>query len=334
MAKADEIAVAVVGAGGWGRNHVRVFSRLRGARLHVVCDRDEKVLDGVRRDYPSTQTTSSFEEVIGSPDVQAVVLATPAPLHARMAIAALAAGKHVFVEKPFALTEEEATSIIQAKGPKQTLMVGHLLLFHPVVEKLKQLLASGELGEVRYIYTQRLNLGVVRRDESAWWSLAPHDISTILHLLEEEPVEVQAQGASYITPGVHDVTFANLRFPSGRIAHIHVSWLDPHKERKLVIVGTKKMAVFDDMEPTEKLRLYDKTAELNRSYQQYADWITIRSGDIVIPNVRAAEPLILECTHFIECIKNGTDPITGGESGRRVTRILAQVDAALSRSSK
>jgi predicted dehydrogenase len=328
----EQTNVCVVGAGGWGRNHVRTFATMQGSLLRAVCDSDPKIQALIGRQYPTVNVTGEFGDVLTDASIQAVVIATPAPNHAEMAERALEAGKHVFVEKPLALTVAEADRVLAAKPPGRTLMVGHLLLFHPVVQRLKDMIRAGELGDVLYIYTQRLNLGVVRRDENAWWSLAPHDISLVLHFFDEEPIEISAMGACYLQPDVEDVVFAALRFPSGRVAKIHVSWLDPHKERKVVVVGSSKMAVFDDMAPAEKLRIFDKGVHVNQPYEHYSEWITIRSGDVVSPSIRQVEPLAVECRHFLDCIHAGTEPLTGGDSGRRVTAVLEQVQRQLDRS--
>jgi predicted dehydrogenase len=322
--------IAVIGAGAWGRNHVRTFAGIKDCCLAAVCDSRSAALDWVRTSYPMVQTQQDVARIFADPEIEAVVLAVPAPLHASLAREAILAGKHVLVEKPFTLTVSEAEDLLALpRRNGQVLMVGHLLLFHPVVVRLKQMIQSGELGEIRYVYCQRLNLGVVRRDENAWWSLAPHDISVLLHLFDEVPNRIVATGAGFLQTQVEDVVFASLQFPSGRIGQIHVSWLDPHKVRQLVVVGSKKMAVFDDMEPSEKLRIYDKCAMLNENPLDFAGWITLRFGDVLIPSIRMVEPLSEECRHFIHCIRSGELPVTSAETALPVIKVLEEASLQL-----
>jgi len=317
------INVAVVGAGAWGKNLVRNFAGVNGATLYAVCDRDEKRLAAMRALYPKARTTCDIREIVSDASVHAVVIATDAPLHYEHACAALAAGKHVYVEKPMCQSAAQAQAIAeQVRSSGLKFMVGHLLLYHPAVMKLKKLIDSGELGTIYYMYTQRLNLGVVRSNENAWWSLAPHDISVINHLYGAAPERVSAQGNCYLQPGIEDVVFATLYFADGRLAQIHTSWLDPHKMRRMTIVGSQKMVTFDDMEPAEKIRVYDKGATANRAVNSYADAITLREGDISIPYVDSAEPLKLECQHFIDSITSGREPRSDVLDGLAVVRVL------------
>ena len=318
-----EIGLAVVGAGGWGKNLVRNFAAAKGARLAWCCDLNEGILKRLAPQVPGTRMTTRVEEVFASPDVDAVAIATDAPTHYLMARQALEAGKHVYVEKPLTLEAATSRELIRIAGKRgKQIMVGHLLLYHPAVDKIEELLASGALGDIYYMYTQRLNLGVVRKDESAWWSLAPHDVSVILHLFGEVPGTVSARGESYLQPGVQDVVFVNLHFPDRRMAQIHVSWLDPHKMRKMTIVGSKKMVVFDDMEAAEKIKIYDKGADLRPDYASYHEAITLRQGDIYLPRIDMAEPLARECQHFVDCARENRRPRTSGEEGLRVVRVL------------
>jgi predicted dehydrogenase len=241
----------------------------------------------------------------------------------------LLADKDVLVEKPLALTTQEAEEIVEvAERRKRILMVGHLLIYHPVVDRLKEMIVSGEIGKVLYIYTQRVNLGVIRQDENALLSFAPHDLSVILYLLEEEPFEVSAHGESYIQKGIEDVVFLSLRFADGRLANIHLSWLDPHKLRKITIVGSKKMVVFDDMEASDKLKIYDKGV-VNPSYSTYGEYLSLRFGDITIPNIKMMEPLRAEAEHFIQCIDSRKEPKTGGRDGLKVVKILMAAQESL-----
>ncbi|GAB4336200.1 MAG: Gfo/Idh/MocA family oxidoreductase [Candidatus Abyssubacteria bacterium] len=316
------LKVGIVGAGDWGRNLVRVFHQIKDVKLAWCCDADPKRCEAVAQNFPGVTLTGRYEDLVEDPDVAAVVVASSAITHYPFAKAALESGKHVYVEKPLALNPshaDEMVALAESKGLK--LMVGHLLLYHPAVAHLKRLVSSGELGEVYYIYSQRVNLGRIRQDENALWSFAPHDISVILHLLEQVPVSVSARGESYLRRGVEDVVFVNLKFQNRKMAQLQLSWLDPHKVRKITIVGSKKMVVFDDVESTEKLKIFDKGA-VNVTYESYGDSITLRFGDISIPHIRMTEPLRAECQHFVDCILNNTRPLTDGSDGARVVRIL------------
>jgi predicted dehydrogenase len=315
--------VAVIGAGSWGKNLVRNFASAKGAALAVVCDREESRLAALRASYPQTKFTRDSAGVFGDPSIGAVVIATDAPTHFELAKAALEAGKHCYVEKPMCQSAAEADKLAAlAERLSLKLMVGHLLLYHPAVAKLKSLIDSGELGDIYYMYTQRLNLGVVRSNENAWWSLAPHDVSVINHLFSAAPARVSAQGQCYLQKGIEDVVFATLYFADGRLAQVHTSWLDPHKMRRMTIVGSQKMVTFDDMEPSEKVWIYDKGATANLSYSSYGELITLRQGDIYIPKLDTTEPLKLECQHFVDCVVNGTPVRTGGRDGAAVVKVL------------
>ena len=314
------VRVGVIGYGYWGPNLVRNFNRL--ADLKICCDLDDGNLAKIRGLYPGVSTCKDYDDMLGA-DIDAVVIATSAPSHYALAKKALAAGKHVFVEKP--ITLETATAeelVVLAESKRLTLMVGHLLEYHAAVNAVKNYIESGELGDVRYVYTQRLNLGKVRQDENALWSLAPHDISVILYLLGEEPDEVTCRGESYLTEGVQDVVFATLHFGSGKLANVHVSWLDPHKMRKLTVVGTKKMLVFDDMESTDKIWIYDRGVGDGEGYLSYGEDVRLRFGDITIPFVPMVEPLATECQHFLDCVESGAAPRSDGRDGLRVLKVL------------
>jgi len=323
--------VAIVGAGAWGRNLVRAFSRLGDGTLAVVCDTDPRSLASAAGVAPGARRLASFDEALSS-GVDAVVVATPSPTHHRLALAALEAGKHVLVEKPLALSSRDAEQLAgEARRRGLVLMVGHLLLYHPAVRRMRELIDAGELGEVHYLYSQRVNLGQVRKDENALWSLAPHDIAVMLFLLGEEPAEVSAVGGAYLQPGIPDVVFLNARFQRDRMAQVQLSWLDPHKIRKTTVVGSRKMVVFDDMESAEKLRVYDKGVDRNPKAVSYNEFLTLRWGDILIPKVRMEEPLLVECRHFLECVREGKTPISGAEQGLAVVRILEAAQVSLDR---
>lgn len=331
---AATVRTAVVGCGYWGKNLVRNFAGL--SDLRVCCDPSPAIQARLRADYPGVRVTGSYAEVVADPEVQAVVLATPPRMHAEMAIAALEAGKHVFVEKPLAMSVAEGEAMVRAADQAGLiLMVGHLLEYHPAVEYLKGMIGRGELGDVLYCYSQRVNLGKLRSDENALWSLAPHDISVMLYLMDESPEEVHATGQAFLQPGIEDVVFVTLKFASGRVGHIQVSWLDPHKERRLTVVGSRKMVVFDDMEPREKVRIYDQGVDRRSAeegtYSSYAELLTLRDGDIVIPQIRGGEPLAMECTEFLTAIRTGVPPRSDGRDGLRVLKVLESAQQSLER---
>ncbi len=327
MSADGRATVAVAGLGPWGANLARNFNEL--ARLAWVCDPSPERLEAAAARYPATRATSSFDELLADDAVEAVVVATPVPTHAELARRALAAGKHVFVEKPMALGADDAEALVAlAEERGLALLPGHLLLYHPGVLKLKELVDAGELGQVLYVYGNRQNLGTIRQDENALWSLGVHDLSVILFLLDEEPSEVLARGESFLKPGVEDVVFCHLRFPSGKAAHMHLSWLDPHKMRRMTVVGTEKMAVFDDMELDRKVTVYDSAAE--PSLRSYGEWST-RTGDVYSPRVPNAEPLRLECEHFLGLVRGESDRLAAARAGLGVVRALEQLQASLER---
>lgn len=324
------IEVAVVGVGGWGKNLARNYFQVPGANLHTICDLDDAKLEVMRSQYPGVRTTTSYDDVLANEEVDAIVIATTGPTHYRLTRMAIEAGKDVYVEKPFVLEVDQAQELLDlADANDRVLMVGHLLEYHPVVTKLKAMIESGELGDVYYVYSQRLNLGTVREDENALWNFAPHDISSILYLLGKEPVDVSARGQDYLQRDVEDVVFLTMSFADNTMAHIHVSWLDPHKVRKLTIVGSDKMAVFDDLESAEKLKVYDKGAKLSQDYDTFAEYIGLRFGDITIPHVKVGEPLREECLHFIDCVVTRKRPLSDGRDGLRVVKVLDAAQRSL-----
>jgi predicted dehydrogenase len=323
----EPVRVGVVGLGYWGPNLARNFNGLAESELAWICDGSAEQLERIADRFPAARTTEELDELLGDPELDAVAIATPVPTHAALARRCLAAGKHVFVEKPLAQSVAEADEVVaDARTHNRTLMVGHLLEYHPGLERLKQLVDSGELGDVHYIYGNRLNLGKLRADENALWSLGAHDVSVLLRLAEEEPSECHAFGESYMRDGVEDVVFCYLRFPSGLAAHLHLSWLDPHKERRFTVVGSRRMATFDDMALEGKLTVYDKGFE--QDYRNYGEYIA-RSGDVWSPSVPNDEPLRLECRHFVQCVREGSQPRSDGESGRRVVRVLEELQRSL-----
>jgi predicted dehydrogenase len=312
-------SIGVVGLNYWGPNLVRNFDDL--ADLAWVCDLDPKHLQPSAARYPDAKATERYDDLLADDSLDAVVIATPVPTHYALAKQALEAGKHVFVEKPPAMRAIEMNELVSLAGDKDlVLMPGHLLLYHPAVLKLKELIDAGELGDVLCVYGNRVNLGIVRANENALWSLGVHDLSVILYLLDEDPEMVTAQGSASIHPGVEDVVFCFLRFPSGKIAHMHLSWLDPHKMRKMTVVGREKMVVFDDMEPERKVTVYEKRAGSSGE---------LFSGDISIPKISTAEPLRLECAYFLELIDGKHDRGKVARDGARVVRALEMLTESL-----
>src|SRR3954449_6178545 len=320
--------IGVVVLGYWGPNLARNFDRLPGAELRWICDQSQEARERWAVSFPDARSSGDLDELLEDPELDAVVVATHVPSHAALAVRALSAGKHCFVEKPLAQSVAEADQVLAAaREAGRVLMVGHLLEYHPGVEKLKEIADSGELGDIFYLYSNRLNLGVLRPDENALWSLGAHDVSVLLHLAGgEEPSECQARGESYMQAGIEDVVFCFLRFPSGLAAHLHLSWLDPHKERRFTVVGSRRMATFDDMDLERKVTVYDKG--FDEAVGSYGEYIT-RSGDIWSPRVPAVEPLRVECEHFVACVRDGRTPRSDGNSGLRVVRVLEALQQSL-----
>ena len=319
-----EAQIACIGGGSWGQNLIRNFHRLNALRL--ICDSDRTRAEHFKALYPETGFTDSIDRALEHPEVRAVAIATPAETHGRVVHQALLADKDVFVEKPLCLSLEEAKQLIDlASERRRVLMVGHLLWYHPAILKLKELIEEGKLGRIRYLYSNRLNLGKIRREENILWSFAPHDISVILGLLGEMPVAVDAQGGNYLHDRISDVTVSVLSFSSGVKAHVFVSWLHPFKEQKLVVVGDRQMAVFDDVAEKQKLVLYPH--------------VIFWRGRIPVANkaqarpvaVDCVEPLRAECEHFLECVRTRSAPRTDGEEGMRVLTVLQQCQRALER---
>jgi predicted dehydrogenase len=324
---APPLTIGVAGLGYWGPNLARNFAAVPGVALRYLCDPNEAARERLARAHPGARGVSRLETLLEDPDLDAVVLATPVPTHAELAVRVLGAGKHCFVEKPLAQSVADAQRAVDAaQRSGRILMVGHLLEYHPGVRMLKELARDGELGEIYYIYGNRLNLGKLRADENALWSLGAHDVSVVLHLADEEPEEVAAHGHAYVQPGVEDVVFCFLRFASGLVAHLHLSWLDPHKERRFTVVGSRRMATFDDMELERKLTVYDKG--FDQDARTYGEYIT-RSGGSFSPRVPNGEPLRDECEHFVQCIRQGRQPRSDGASGLRVVRVLERLQRSL-----
>jgi predicted dehydrogenase len=328
----EPVRIGVVGLGYWGPNLARNFDALPEAELRYVCDASEEARERWGAQFSEARAVGELDELLGDPELDGVAIATHVPTHAGLAKRVLEAGKHCFVEKPLAQSVSEAEEVVEAaRDSGQVLMVGHLLEYHPGLDKLKEIADSGDLGQIHYIYSNRVNLGKIRADENALWSLGAHDVSVVLRLAGEEPEELSAVGESYMREGVEDVVFCYLRFPSGLAAHLHLSWLDPHKERRFTVVGSKRMATFDDMEIERKVTVYDKG--FDQSFSSYGEYIA-RSGDVWSPRVPNEEPLRIECRHFLERVRDGAEPRSGGESGLRVVRVLEGLQRSLEESSR
>lgn len=332
----EPVRIAQVGIGYWGSNLLRNFWNLESADLQIVCDQDGDTLQKAGSSRPELTLTDRYEDLLENDQIEAVAIATQTPLHFSMARAALEADKHVFVEKPMAETGEQARELVRlARERDRRLMVGHLLLYHPAFRYVEDRIRNGDLGEVYYLYTMRVNLGIVRQQENALQSLAPHDLSVALQFLDAEPRAVSAQGQSFLQEDVEDVTFATVYFENGQMAHLHTSWLDPHKIRKVTVVGDEQMAVIDDMASSEKVRLYDKGVDVPTEtpidYASFEEAMSIRTGNITIPPIEMEEPLRLECAHFLECVREGREPRTDGPNGRIVVEMLEAAQQSLQR---
>lgn len=325
------IGVGVIGAGYWGPKHIRNFSSLPDANMVCVADPDPMRLAAVESQYPHLSLSTNYRDMLARPDIDAVVVATPVRTHLTITREALRARKHVLVEKPLAASEEEGQELVDLADVKGCLlMVGHTFLYHPAVRVLRDLVQRGDLGEIYYAHAQRLNLGLIQRDINVVWDLAPHDISILMYVLDADPEQVSARGHSHVQPGIEDVADLDLLF-AGRVhASIHLSWLDPNKVRHITIVGSRRMAVYDDVQTLEKIRVYDKGVEAPPRESEFGQFqLSYRYGDITIPHLAGHEPLRLECTHFLECIKTGATPLTDGYHGLKVVRVLESAQASL-----
>ena len=328
------VRLGVVGLNYWGPNLARNFDRLPGCELAYCCDLDEAVLDRHRPAFPGSAFTRDLDDLLGDETLDAVVIATSVPTHAALAVRALEAGKHVFVEKPLALTVADAHRVSDLATERGLIaLVDHLLVYHPGLQRVKDLIDEGALGDrTFYMYGNRQNLGIVRPDENALWSLGPHDISVMIWLAGERPSEVAAWGTSYLQPGVEDVVFGHVRFPSGVSGHLHLSWLDPHKMRKMTVIGSERMVVFDDMETERKVTIYDKGPIIHTA--TYGEYIQVRSGDIHIPKIDGTEPLRRVCEHFVDCVANGTPPMSDAVAGVAVVEVLEAMTQSMANSGR
>ena len=328
-----EIRIGVVGCGYWGPNHIRVFSALRGlgARMVLAADREAARREHIAGLYPWVRLEIEAEAVLDSPDVDAVVIATPVHTHYEFARRALAAGKHVLVEKPFVTEVEQGQHLIDVAGRNgRVLMTGHTFEYTAAVNKMRDMLAEGMLGDVLYVRSERVNLGLFQKDINVLWDLAPHDVSILIYTLQRVPTHVAATGSAHVTRGVEDVVILTMEFGPAVMANVIVSWLDPRKVRQMTVVGNRKMLVYDDLSANEKIRIYDKGVEGPKHYDSFGEFqYSYRYGDIVTPMLKEAEPLRVECEHFLDCIRRGATPRSSGESGLQVTRVLAAAQRSL-----
>ncbi len=326
------LKVGIVGCGYWGPNLLRNFSQLSDSDVVRCADLSEDRLAHMKTLYPDVQATRDHNELIGSDDIDAVVIATPPKTHVDIAMKALEAGKHVFVEKPLATSVADSEKLVKtAKEKNLVLMVGHTFVFTAAVNKIKDLIDSGELGDILYINTTRVNLGLFQENINVVWDLAPHDISILNYVLDSMPEGVAAHGHAYIRKNVEDVAFLYFKYPGSIMAHVHVSWLNPNKIRKTTVVGSKKMLVYDDISSLEKIRIYDKGVDVPAHYETFGEFqLSYRFGDIFIPKLDDSEPLKIECQHFIDCINNGETSRSSGQHGLDVVRVIEAANRSLS----
>jgi predicted dehydrogenase len=328
--------LGIIGLGYWGPNYARVLRELDASTLAWACDARPETLDLMRARYPDVRLTTDHEEMLADPGLDAVVVATPTSTHVDLTLSALAAGKHVLCEKPLAFTVAECDRVIAAaEQAGRVLMVGHTFIFNPAVRRMKEFVAAGEIGGIRYCHAARTGLGPIRDDVNALWDLAPHDVSIILHLFDREPLAVTAAGESYLREGTQDVVFVTLRLEDHILANIHLSWIDPYKTRRITVIGEQRMLVFDDVVTDEKLRLYDRGASYEASAErargaEYGEYKAIvRDGDILIPRVAPTEPLKEQAAHFLHCCEHGLEPETNGAAARRVVAVLEAASGSL-----
>lgn len=320
----EPISVGVVGCGYWGPNLIRNFKALHACRLKTICDASEERLAHLKGLYPDVEGVTDYCHMLQDEQLDAIVVATPVRFHFAIARASLLAGKHTFIEKPMAASVAECEELVDiAKQKGLTLMIGHTFLYSSPVQKMVEIIRNGDIGEIRYINSRRLNLGLFQKDINVAWDLAPHDIAIILHILDEFPISVNCQGNANVTPGIEDVTNLSLIFKNKRFATIQSSWLEPRKVREMTIVGTRRMILYDDVQTLEKIRIYDTRVERPPHYDTFADFhYSYHYGDSYIPKIQQEEPLKAECQHFLDCITNGTPPLTDGRAGLRLVKIL------------
>lgn len=334
MKKEKKINIGIIGCGHWGPNFVRNFNGIKDTSVKYACDLNPDRLSHIRELYPSVITIRDYAHILNDPDIDAVVIATPANTHYRLSKESLLHNKNVLVEKPISLKINEAKELINAaKHNKKILMVGHTFKFNPGINKLRWLIQTQRLGKIFYIYSRRTNLGPLRRDVNAMWDLAPHDISIISYLLNSQPIDVTARGKKFLEHNLEDVIFMTLTYPRNVFVHVHVSWLDPRKVREIIVVGSKKMAIFDDLDTQTPVKVYDKTVVRKHFRQDYDSFeefqMIIKDGKKSIPCVHFKEPLAIECGHFVDCIKRNITPLTDGKDGLSVLKVLIAIQKSL-----
>ncbi len=325
------IGVGIVGCGYWGPNLVRNFRSLPGCTVKKICDQNQQRLNHMEETYPELETTSVFDEVVDDERIDAVAVATPVWTHYELAKKSLEAGKHTFIEKPMASTTEQCRELVElARERFLTLMVGHTYIYSTSVRKIREIVDSGDIGKLLYVNSQRLNLGLFQKDINVAWDLAPHDLSIILHVMGLSPTSVNCQGKANVNTGIEDVSNLSLGFGNGGFATVQSSWLDPNKVRRMTFVGSSRMILFDDNEPIEKIRIYDKRVEAPPHYDTFAEFhYSYHYGDVCIPYLRHVEPLKTQCQHFLDCIRSGKKPLTSGIEGLQVVQILEAASNSL-----
>ena len=323
--------IAVVGCGYWGPNLIRNFNGLSSTKVKIICDKDKNRLKHLQSIYPGIETTTKFSDLLSGNDLDAIAIATPVSEHYKLAIKSIESGKHTMIEKPMSSSVKECNELIdRANGRKVTLMVGHTFIYTAVVRKMKKIIEDGDIGDILYISSRRLNLGLFQKDINVAWDLAPHDLSIILYLIGESPVAVNCQGKCHVNKGIEDVTSMSLDFRGGKFAIIHNSWLDPNKVREMIIIGSKRMIVYDDNQPLEKIKIYDKRVETPPHYDTFAEFqYSYHYGDMYSPYIKQEEPLKVECQHFVDSITNGSSPVTSGQEGLQVVQILEAASKSL-----
>lgn len=331
------VNVGIIGFGHWGPNLARNIATCPDLKLHSICDLRPERLGQAGIQFPGVRCTTEFHKILEDSEIQAIAIASPVQFHYEMARAALEAGKHVLVEKPLAQTSVHCHKLIeQATREERVLMVGHVFLYNTAVRKVKEYIQSGVLGEVYYVYSQRLNLGIVRQDVNALWNFGPHDVSILCYWMDAAPSKVVARGYSYLQPGIDDVVFMTLDFPRGVGASVHISWLDPTKVRRMTVVGSEKMVVYDDVSNDAKIMLFDKAVTKSSKtgcmgqYENFGEFqFLVRAGDVLIPKINFVEPLKLECQHFADCILQHRQPLTDGNHGLKIVEILEAAQASM-----
>lgn len=327
------IRMALVGCGHWGSNYLRILQFMEGAEVRAACDREDASFEKIRKQYPGVQTVKDFSSILKDPKIDAVIIATPASTHFEFVKQSLEAGKHILVEKPLALSVHEARELVEkARNLKRILMVGHTFLYNPAVQKMKEYVEKGMLGRIYYLQAVRTHLGLIRNDVSSVWDLAPHDVSIFSYLLNKEPTKVSAVGACHLKKNLQDVAFVNLFYDGDIIGNIHISWVDSNKLRQVAVIGSKARILFDDLNPLERLRIFEKGVSLDRPYDTFGEFqLLLRDGDIISPKVEPEEPLRNVCLEFIHSIQTGRKPLADGENGLAVVRTMCAIHRSMER---